>query len=65
MATTRRIKRRSNIERYAFLFMRLSGVLLLLLAVGHMVLQHILRDVHDLTLQVVQGYLALLGLAGI
>lgn len=34
--------------------MRLSGVLLLLLAVGHMLLQHVLRDVHDLTLQVVQ-----------
>lgn len=34
--------------------MRLSGVALLLLAVGHMVLQHILRDVHNLTLQVVQ-----------
>ncbi len=53
MATTRRIKPRSNLERYAFLFMRLSGVLLLLLAVGHMLLQHVFRDVHDLTLQVV------------
>lgn len=53
MATTRRIKPRSNLERYAFLFMRLSGVLLLLLAVGHMMLQHVFRDVHNLTLQVV------------
>lgn len=53
MATTRHIKPRSNIERYAFLFMRLSGVLLLLLAVGHMLLQHVFRDVHNLTLQVV------------
>jgi succinate dehydrogenase / fumarate reductase membrane anchor subunit len=34
--------------------MRLSGVALLLLAVGHMLLQHILRDVHSLTLQTVQ-----------
>ena len=34
--------------------MRLSGVLLLLLAVGHMMIQHVLRDVHSLTLQVVQ-----------
>lgn len=34
--------------------MRLSGVALLLLAIGHMVLQHVLRDVHSLTLQVVQ-----------
>ncbi len=54
MATTRQIRRRSNIERYAFLFMRLSGILLLFLAVGHMLLQHIFRDVHNLTLQVVQ-----------
>ena len=53
MATTRHIKPRTNIERYAFLFMRLSGVLLLLLAVGHMLLQHVFRDVHNLTLQVV------------
>jgi succinate dehydrogenase / fumarate reductase membrane anchor subunit len=34
--------------------MRLSGIALLLFAVGHMLLQHVLRDVHDLTLQVVQ-----------
>ena len=54
MATTRQIKRRNNFESYAFLFMRLSGILLLFLAVGHMMLQHILRDVHNLTLQVVQ-----------
>jgi succinate dehydrogenase / fumarate reductase membrane anchor subunit len=53
MTTTRHIKRRSNFERYAFLFMRLSGVVLLLLAVGHMLLQHVFRDVHDLTLQAV------------
>jgi succinate dehydrogenase / fumarate reductase membrane anchor subunit len=33
--------------------MRLSGVLLLLLAVGHMLLQHVFRDVHNLTLQTV------------
>jgi succinate dehydrogenase / fumarate reductase membrane anchor subunit len=54
MTTTRYIKPRNNTERYAFLFMRLSGVLLLLLAVGHMLLQHVLRDVHSLTLQTVQ-----------
>lgn len=53
MATTRHIQPRSNLERYAFLFMRLSGVLLLLFAVGHMLLQHVFRDVHNLTLQVV------------
>ena len=53
MTTTRHVKPRSNLERYAFLFMRLSGILLLLLAVGHMLLQHVFRDVHNLTLQVV------------
>jgi succinate dehydrogenase / fumarate reductase membrane anchor subunit len=53
MTTIRHIKPRSNFERYAFLFMRLSGVVLLLLAVGHMLLQHVFRDVHALTLQVV------------
>jgi succinate dehydrogenase / fumarate reductase membrane anchor subunit len=54
MATIRRFEKQSNFERYAFLFMRLSGIALLLLAVGHMMLQHILRDVQSLTLQVVQ-----------
>jgi succinate dehydrogenase / fumarate reductase membrane anchor subunit len=54
MTTIRRFERQSNFERYAFLFMRLSGIALLLLAVGHMLLQHILRDVHSLTLQTVQ-----------
>ncbi len=34
--------------------MRLSGIMLLLRAVGHMLLQHVFRDVHNLTLQVVQ-----------
>jgi len=47
------VPRKGNTERYAFLFMRLSGAALLLLAVGHMVIQHIVRDVHDLNLQVV------------
>ena len=54
MATTRHIEPRQNFERRAFLFMRLSGIMLLLLAVGHMLLQHVLRDVHNLTLMTVQ-----------
>jgi succinate dehydrogenase / fumarate reductase, membrane anchor subunit len=45
--------RGNNFERYAFLFMRLSGVALLFLAVGHMLIQHVIRDVHNLSLQVV------------
>jgi succinate dehydrogenase / fumarate reductase, membrane anchor subunit len=53
MTTIRHIEPQSNFERYAFLFMRLSGVALLFLAVGHMVIQHLVRDVHDLTLLVV------------
>lgn len=53
MTTTRRYQPRSNFERYAFLFMRLSGIALLLLAVGHMVIHHLVRDVHSLTLEVV------------
>jgi succinate dehydrogenase / fumarate reductase membrane anchor subunit len=43
----------SNFERYAFLLMRLSGIALLILAVGHMLIQHVLNDVHNLTLQYV------------
>lgn len=54
MTTTRQVEPRKNFERYAFLFMRLSGIALLLLAVGHMLIQHLVRDVHSLTLQVVQ-----------
>ena len=40
-------------ERYMYLFMRMSGVALLLLAVGHMMIQHVLNSVHNLTLQFV------------
>jgi succinate dehydrogenase / fumarate reductase membrane anchor subunit len=53
--TTRTVKIPAKIrfERYAYLFMRLSGIALLLLAVGHMLLQHVLNSVHNLTLQFV------------
>lgn len=44
---------KQRFERYAYLFMRLSGVILLFLAVGHVMLQLILNDVHNLTLQFV------------
>jgi len=53
--TTRSYEPQRNIYRYSFLFMRLSGVALLLLAVGHMLLQHVFRDVHNLTWGVVAG----------
>lgn len=47
------IDSRSNLERYAFLFMRLSGVALLFLAVGHMLIQHVLNSSTNLTIQFV------------
>jgi succinate dehydrogenase / fumarate reductase membrane anchor subunit len=51
--THRQVKLQTNFERYAFLFMRLSGVALLILAVGHMVIQHVLNSTANLTLQFV------------
>lgn len=51
--THRKVQVRSNLERYAFLFMRLSGIALLILAVGHMMIQHVLNNVHNLTLEFV------------
>ncbi|MBE2198550.1 MAG: succinate dehydrogenase [Anaerolinea sp.] len=51
--THRKVQVRSNLERYGFMFMRLSGISLLVLAVGHMVIQHVLNSVHNLTLEFV------------
>lgn len=51
--TVRRVKIEGNRERYAWLFMRLSGVAMLVLAVGHMVIQHVLNSSTNLTLQFV------------
>jgi succinate dehydrogenase / fumarate reductase membrane anchor subunit len=53
--TTRTIQlsAKARRERYLYLFMRMSGVALLLLAVGHMMIQHVLNSVHNLTLQFV------------
>jgi succinate dehydrogenase / fumarate reductase membrane anchor subunit len=49
--TRRKVKVQSNFERRAFLFMRTSGVLLLFLAVGHMMIQHVLNSSTHLTIQ--------------
>ena len=50
--TLRQVRRRPrSLESYFWLYMRLSGVALLLLAVGHMVMQHIQNDVHDASWQ--------------
>lgn len=54
--TTRiaRLEARSPLERYGYFFMRLSGVALIVLAIGHMMIQHVLNDVHSLTLEFVR-----------
>jgi succinate dehydrogenase / fumarate reductase membrane anchor subunit len=51
--TVRRVKVERSYERYLWLFMRLSGVAMLILAVGHMVIQHVLNSSANLTLQFV------------
>lgn len=51
--THRKVKVPTNWERGAFLFMRISGILLLMLAVGHVLIQHVLTTSTSLTLQVV------------
>jgi succinate dehydrogenase / fumarate reductase membrane anchor subunit len=49
----RKVKVPGNLERTAFMFMRVSGIALLVLAVGHMMIQHVLNSSHNLTLQFV------------
>jgi succinate dehydrogenase / fumarate reductase membrane anchor subunit len=49
----RKIKVPGNFERYAFMFMRISGIALLVLAVGHMMIQHVVNSSHNLTIQFV------------
>ena len=51
--TRRPVKVQSNFERNAFMFMRLSGIALLLLAVGHMMIQHVVNSSTNLTIQFV------------
>ncbi|MCL4804752.1 MAG: succinate dehydrogenase [Anaerolineae bacterium] len=51
--TVRLVELDRSPERIGWLFMRLSGVAMLILAVGHMVIQHILNSSTDLTLQFV------------
>ena len=51
--TVRTVKTPRNLERFAFLFMRFSGIALLILAVGHMLIQHVLNSSGNLTIQFV------------
>lgn len=54
--TTRKVQiaKQNQFERFAFMFMRLSGVALLFLAVGHMMIQHVLSSSSSLTIQFVR-----------
>lgn len=47
------ITTKQKFERMAYMFMRMSGLVLLFLAVGHVTIQLLLNDVHNLTLQFV------------
>jgi succinate dehydrogenase / fumarate reductase membrane anchor subunit len=51
--TRRSVTIQSNFERNAFMFMRMSGIALLILAVGHMMIQHVLNSASNLTIQFV------------
>ena len=57
MATVKKVNikvsPKQTFETYAYMFMRMSGLVLLFLAVGHVLIQLILNDVHNLTLQFV------------
>ncbi len=51
--TRRKVQVQTNFERWAFLFMRVSGLALLILAVGHMMIQHVLNSSSNLTIMFV------------
>ncbi len=53
--TKRTVSSKQKSERFAYLFMRMSGVALLVLAVGHVTLNLVLNDVHSLTLEYVKN----------
>jgi succinate dehydrogenase / fumarate reductase membrane anchor subunit len=49
------VSKQNQLERYGYLFMRLTGCGLLILAVGHMLIQHVLNSSGNLTIQFVAG----------
>ncbi|MCB8972002.1 MAG: succinate dehydrogenase [Ardenticatenaceae bacterium] len=51
--TRRKVQVQFNFERYAYMFMRMSGLILLILAVGHMMIQHVLNSSGNLSLMFV------------
>lgn len=52
---------RSRLETVGWAFMRISGVLLLFLALGHFAIQHVINDVHNLSIDFVAARWASLG----
>ena len=50
---TVKIPAKARLERFFFMYMRVSGVALLFLAVGHMMIQHVLNSSANLTIQFV------------
>jgi len=52
---------RAKLELYAWVFMRLSGVLLVPLAFGHLAIMHIINNVHTIGLDFVALRWAMLG----
>lgn len=52
---------RSRFEVYAWLFMRLSGVALIFLALGHLAIMHMINTVHDIDVDFVALRWASLG----
>lgn len=55
------VARRTRPQTVGWVFMRLSGVALLFLALGHFAIQHVINDVHDLSLTFVATRWASLG----
>lgn len=52
---------RAKLELYAWVFMRLSGILLVPLAFGHLAIMHIINNVHAIGLDFVAMRWAMLG----
>lgn len=53
--------RRDSWGTISYVFMRVSGLLLFLLVLGHFGIQHVVNDVHDLSIDVVAQRWASLG----
>lgn len=54
-STSYGIRPARSLEIFAWLFMRLSGVLLLILALGHLVIMHLINNVGNINYEFVAG----------